>query len=301
MNSLTRGWSFLQQAWQMALKDRDLLKPSIYALIVSAIVTILGLIPLVAAALILGESTGTGQAVMGVIGALLLFAQYVVSYVFSGMTVYLIYGYLAEGDGRLDVAWNKVRREFWDIASLAAASTVVKLVANSLQKRNQRGGGAAVRGLLAGIMETVWTEASYLILPAIMIEDANLPAGIKRASQIVKDNLLLIGVSTVGVSWVTGLIGFVSGMFGLVVGAALGYGIISAFNSSTEGLILGIGVGALIFFGLVVVSSLVSAYTSTAYHTCLFLWARDVEKARAQGQSVPVAAPAPLQAALSGR
>jgi len=300
MNSLTRGWSFLQQAWQMALKDRDLLKPSIYALIVSAIVTILGLIPLVAAALILGESTGAGQAVMAVIGALLLFAQYVVSYVFSGMTVYLIYGYLAEGDGRLDVAWNKVRREFWDIASLAAASTVVKLIANSLRKRNRRVGGAAVRGLLAGIMETVWTEASYLILPAIMIEDANLPAGIRRASQIVKDNLLLIGVSTVGVNWVTGLIGFVSGMFGLVVGAALGYGIISAFNFSTVGLILGIGVGALIFFGLVVVSSLVSVYTSTAYHTCLFLWARDVEKARAQGQSVPVAAPAPLQAALSG-
>jgi uncharacterized membrane protein len=100
---------------------------------------------------------------------------------------------------------------------------------------------------------------------------------------------------------VTGLIGFFSGMFGLVVGAALGYGIISAFNSSTTGLILGIGVGALIFFGLVVVSSLVNSFTSTAYHTCLFLWARDVEKARAQGQSVPVAAPAPLQAALSGR
>jgi hypothetical protein len=37
---------------------------------------------------------------------------------------------------------------------------------------------------------------------------------------------------------------------------------------------------------------------STAYHTTLFLWARDVEKARAQGQAFAVAAPAPLQAAL---
>jgi len=224
----------------------------------------------------------------------------VVGYFFSGMTVYLIYGYLAEGDGRLGAAWNKVLREVWDIVSLAAASTAVKLVASSLRKRIRRGSGAVVGGLAAGILETVWGEASYLILPAIMIEDANLPGGIRRATQIVKDNLLLIGVSTVGVRWITGLIGFISGVVGLIVGGGLAYGIISASGSSTAGLVLGIGIGTWVFFGLVVVSSAVNSYTTTAYHTCLFLWAREVEKARAQGQTMAVAAPAPLQAALSG-
>jgi len=29
MQSLTRGWSFLKEAWQMAFKDNDLIKPSI--------------------------------------------------------------------------------------------------------------------------------------------------------------------------------------------------------------------------------------------------------------------------------
>ncbi len=27
MQSFSRGWSFLQQAWQMAFKDKDLIKP----------------------------------------------------------------------------------------------------------------------------------------------------------------------------------------------------------------------------------------------------------------------------------
>jgi len=27
MQSLSRGWSFMQQAWQMAFKDKDLIKP----------------------------------------------------------------------------------------------------------------------------------------------------------------------------------------------------------------------------------------------------------------------------------
>ena len=36
----------------------------------------------------------------------------------------------------------------------------------------------------------------------------------------------------------------------------------------------------------------------SAYNTCLFLWARDAERAQAQGKAIQVAAPAPLAAAL---
>ena len=50
MQSFSRGWSFLQQAWQMAFKDKDLIKPSIYALIVGTIVSVIGAIPIVIAA-----------------------------------------------------------------------------------------------------------------------------------------------------------------------------------------------------------------------------------------------------------
>ena len=48
MQSFSRGWSFLKQAWQMAVKDRDLIKPSIYSLIIGFIVSII-FIPLIIA------------------------------------------------------------------------------------------------------------------------------------------------------------------------------------------------------------------------------------------------------------
>ena len=299
MQSLSRGWSFLQQAWQMAFKDKDLIKPSIYALIVGFIVSIIGIVPLIAAAFLLGDNNFAGQAVMFVIGVLLIFAHYVVSYIFSGMTVYLIYGFLSEGDGRMDKAWAIVQREFWNIISLAAASTVVSVVASRLRRgQNRRGGAGWLGSALGGLLETVWTEASFLILPAMMIEDANLATGVKRATQIAKGNLLLIGVSTVGVRWITGLISFVLGAIGLVLGFGVGFGLISLFNSSTAALIVGIGLGAMIFLVFAMVASVISSYTMTAYNTCLFLWARDVEKAQAQGRPIQVAAPAPLAAAL---
>jgi hypothetical protein len=299
MQSLSRGWSFLQEAWRMAFKDKDLIRPSIYALIVGFFVSIIGIIPLIAAAFLLGDNSLVGQAAMVIIGAILIFAHYVVSYIFSGMTVYLIYGYLSEGDGRMDKAWAKVQREFWNIISLAAASTVVSVFTSQLRRgQNRRGGAGWIGSALGGLLETVWTEASYLILPAMMIEDANLATGVKRATQIAKGNLLLIGVSTVGVRWITGLISFVLGAIGLGVGLGVGFGLISLFNSSTIALILGIGLGAMIFFVFAMVASIISSYTMTAYNTCLFLWAREVEKAQAQGSSIQVAAPAPLAAAL---
>ncbi len=300
MQSLSRGWSFMQQAWQMAFKDKDLIKPSIYALAVGAIVSVIGLIPLIAVVFLFGgDNSLFGQIAMGVMGALLIFAHYVVSYIFSGMTVYLIYGYLAEGDGRMDKAWAKVQHEFFNIIALAAASTVVNLFTNQLRGGRNRRGGNLVGGMIAGLIDTVWTEASYLILPAMMIEDANLVAGVKRATQIAKGNLLLIGVSTVGVRWVTGLIGFVLGAIGLVIGLAIGGGMIAVLGSANVAVtVIAIAIGAMIFFAFAMVASVISSYTMTAYNTCLFLWARDVEKAQLAGQSIQVAAPAPLAAVL---
>jgi hypothetical protein len=298
MQSFSRGWSFLQQAWQMAFKDKDLIKPSIYALIVGTIISVIGAIPIIIVAIFLGDAGRFGQFVLAVMGAFLVFLNFVVSYVFSGMTVYLIYEYLTQGDGRMSTAWSIVRRDFFDLVTLAAVSTVVNVLKNAA-RRNRRGGIAA--GLVsaaAGLLEVLWTEAAFLILPAMVIEDINLVDGAKRVAQIVRDNLLLVGISTVGVRTVTGLIGFLLGVGGAVLGFGVGYGIIALLGTSTIGLVLGIGLGILIFLMLTMVASVISTYTSTAYHTCLYLWARNVEVAQTTGQPIRVTAPAPLAAVL---
>jgi hypothetical protein len=299
MESFSRGWSFLQQAWQMAFKDKDLIKPSIYALIVGTIVSVIGAIPIIIAAVLFGDAGRFGQFILAVMGAFLVFLNFVVSYVFSGMTVYLIYEYLTQGDGRMSTAWAIVRRDFFDLVTLAAVSTVVNVLKNAAQRNRRRGGIAA--GLIsaaAGLLEVLWTEASYLILPAMVIEDMNLSEAAKRVAQIVKDNLLLVGISTVGVRTVTGLIGFVLGVGGAVLGFAIGYGLIAVLGTGTLGLVIGIGLGVLIFLIFTMVASVISTYTSTAYHTCLYLWARNVEVAQTTGQPVQVSAPAPLAAVL---
>jgi membrane-anchored glycerophosphoryl diester phosphodiesterase (GDPDase) len=297
MESFSRGWSFLKQAWSMAFKDKDLLKPSIYALVVGGIVTMIGIIPIIIAAVIFGE-TEFGNIVLAVMGGVLMFVQFVVTYVFSGMTVYLIYGYLTKGDGRMDHAWAIVKRDFFDILTLAAASTAVGLIRNAA-RRNRRGGMAANFARQAtGLLETLWTEAAALVLPAMIIDDLNLKDGLQRVWKITKENLLLVGISTVGVKFVTGLIGFVFGVIGLVIAFAVGGAL--AFTGNSTLVVVGIVLGVLIFFTFVMFASVFSSYTNTAYHTCLYIWAKEVERATAEGKApAQVQAPAPLAAVLA--
>ena len=293
MDSFRRGWDFLKQSWKMALADRDLLKPSIYALIAGFVVSLITFIPMALAGFLLGDSK-IGQPIIYVLGAGLIFVQYLVGYIFSAMTVYLIFGYLAEGDGRMDKAWAIVRRDFWDIASLAAASTLVNLVKGAIRGKGKSG----VRNALAGLLDAVWTEATYLVLPAMVIEDINLKDGLKRATQIVKENLLLVGLSTVGVKAVTGLIGFLLGALGIGLGFGVGLGIVSAGGQAPWAWVTGIGIGILIATPFILAATVIGSYTTTAYHTCLYLWARDVEQAQSSGSSAQVEAPAPLRAVL---
>jgi hypothetical protein len=294
MDSLKRGFSFLKQSWQMALSDRDLLKPSLYALVAGFIVTILGTIPILSATFLLGENP-IGRVIIYVSGAFLIFAQYAVGYIFSAMTIYLIYGFLSEGDGRMDRAWGIVRRDFFDILSLALASTLVQLLKRAVQGKGRSG----ARNFLAGLLDTIWTQAAYLVLPAMVIEDISLRQGLRRATDIVRRNLLLVGVSAIGVKAITNLIGFVLGATGIGLGLGVGLGLVSLTSAAPAGIFAGISLGILIASAFILAAVVISSYTATAYHTCLYLWARDVERAQLaglDGETVP--APAPLAAVL---
>ncbi|MBN2388742.1 MAG: hypothetical protein JXB85_17125 [Anaerolineales bacterium] len=296
MQSFSRGWSFLKQAWQMAVKDRDLIKPSIYSLIVGFIVSIVFIVPLVGAGFLFGAESTVGNVVMFIIGAAMIFAQYSVGYIFSAMTVYLIFGFLAEGDGRMDKAWAVVKRDWLDILSLAGASTVVNLISSAVRGKNRNSG---VRNFLAGTINVVWTEAAFLLLPAMVIEDINLKDALKRIYHIIKNNLLLVGISTIGVKAVNGLIGFLLGAVGIGLGFGVGLGIVSlAGTEQVFGWVAGISLGVIIAGTFIMVATVVTSYTATAYHTCLYLWAREAEKAQESGQPIQVEAPAPLRAVL---
>lgn len=304
MDSIRRGFGFLKQAVGMARKDPDLLKPSIYALIVGAIATVILAAPTLGIAFIVGDSD-IGKVVLAVMSFITLFIQFTISYIFAGMTVRLVYDYLTHGDGRMDQAWATVRRDLFDIMTLAAVSALVKLIE---MMANQRRGKqknfnivGAIAAILASLLNKVWTVATYFILPAMIIEDLDLGKGVKRAAQIIKDNLLLVAVAEIGVGTVVGWIGFLLFVAAIALGAGLFFLIATLANWATAGIVIGAVAGILLAVAIILVVIVLSSYVTTAYHTCLFLWAREVEQARTRGvPDASVAAPAPLAALVTG-
>ncbi|MFC2028430.1 hypothetical protein ACFLTX_00715 [Chloroflexota bacterium] len=292
MESFSRGWDFLKQSWQMVQADRDLIKPSFYALFAGFIVAIIFILPMALVGFITGGSNSSiGTYVMIFMGALLVFVQSSVSYVFSAMTIYLIFGYLSDGDGRMDKAWAIIKRDWLDILSLAAATAFVSLIKGFVKGKGRNKG----RNFLSNLIDTVWVEAAFLILPSMVIEDKNLKDGLIRAGEIIKKNLLLVGISTVGIKAVNALISVLLGLFGLSLGFGISFGIVSLSGASTFGWISGISLGVFVAAIFFMLAAVISSYTATAYHTCLYLWACDIEKAE---DGHHVSAPSPLAAVL---
>jgi hypothetical protein len=268
----------------MASADRDLIKPSLMLVAVSLIITVVAIIPMVGVAMTLeGDARDYTLYVMG---ALMIFVQYVVSYFFSGLTIALVYGYITQGDGKMNEAMDAVKRNFGGILVLAVVSTLVKLIENAARNRKN-----VLGSIFAAILEAVWTTATYFVLPAIIIENLSFVPAIKRSAYMIKNNLLLVAVGYVGVGAVLGLISFVV----VVVGIAIGVAVAAAFAAlGTDAMVIvGIALAALIIGIMVALVSAANSYIQTAYYTCLFVWAAEVERVGQQAQ-----APAPLAAVM---
>src|SRR5512146_3414014 len=133
VDSLKRGYAFWIQAWRMARTDPDLLKPSLYTLLAGLVVLLIGLIPIAGSVLLFSGRT-YGLVVTGFFAALLFLALLCTGAIFSAMNVYLVYGYLAEGDGRLDRAWGFVKLHWLDLLGLSVAGLTTDLLGWAVQR-----------------------------------------------------------------------------------------------------------------------------------------------------------------------
>jgi len=276
IESWKKGWSFMGAAFAMARENKKLLAPSLIQVLVSIMYWIAWIAVLIAIHPHWSNGTWAG------VGAIATFGSFLIFYFFCGMTVNMIDVHLKGGKPSVGDGARDAGKNFVAIVFLALVSTVIEMFA-----RAARDNDSIVGKIVAGIVEAIWTTLAFLLLPAIIIEDAGFGAAMKRVRSLHKGNMLLIGLGEVGVRGVTGLIGFIWMM--LVFGVI--WVDVQVFSGWTA-LIFGVVVGGTMISLFVAFST----YLRMAYYTCLYLWAADVEK---QGQSAP--APLPLAIALGHR
>lgn len=274
VESFKKGWTFMKAAFRMAGENRKLLAPSVYCVVATIVYFVAWLAALIAIDPQWSDTTWT------IVGGIATFGSCMIFYFCCGMTVNMIDVHLkggkpSVGDGARDAGKNIVA-----IIFLALVSTVIEMAAKAARKNT-----SIVGKILAGIVEAIWTVVSFLLLPAIIIEDAPFGQAMRRVRDLHKRNLLLVGIGEVGVRAVTFVIGLV--WYALIIGVIYG-----AFHTMSvrPALVVTFLVGGTMF----ALFAAFNIYLRMAYYTCLYLWAVEVEQAG--GQHVP--APGPLGAAL---
>ena len=276
-SSISQGFAFIREAFSMAFTKRKLLAPSVYLVCATIVYYVVWIAILIAADVALDSTAG--YALEGA----MVFGNFVIFYFFMGMTVNMIDVHLKGGEPSVGEAFADALKNVVAIVTLAGISTIVELV-SKMARRRGRGIAGLVGALLASIIEAVWTVVSFLLLPIIIIEDCSVGAALRRAKQIHRDNLLLIGIGAVGVRFALNLVSLV----GFVLIFAVVY---LAFTvlSGTAALVLAILGGGT----LLALTAALQVFVRMAYYTCLYLWAVEVERVGGEAR-----APAPLAAAM---
>jgi len=278
-DSVGKGWRFIKEALGMGFENRTLFKPSVY-LVMATVVYIAAWIALIVVLDIdFEENQGTGA----VLGAVCTFGSFLIFYFFQGMTVNMVDAHLEGNEVSVSEAFRDARQNFLAIVFLAVISTIVSILTRAI-RGDDEGAGSIVGRIVAGIIESVWTVLTFLMLPAIIIEDIGIRDALSRVRALHKGNLLLVGVGEVGVRAISNLLGFV------VTLAIVGVVYVSLeVVGGTAGTVMAIGLGGT----MLALFTAFSIFVRMAYYTSLYLWAVKVEK---EGADAP--APLPLARAL---
>ena len=275
-DKLGLGWAFIKNAYAFAWQHKRLMLPIVYGGALSLVFWLLN--AAVFFAVVGGDVASikpfvdAHKEILAAWSLAVVFAQMVVHYGSMGMCVNMIDAQLKGLSPTLSTAFQDVLKNIGGIVALAIVGTIVELITSGRNRRRR----SLAYDMLAGVLDSFWTVASFLLLPVIMVEDVGLAAGLRRATTIHKSNLLQIAVGEVGINTIQGVLGFAIGavLFGL--GAAL-----VPFGTA------GIVVVALIAIVVLVALGAFNIFVKATYYTCLYLWASQIEKAAPENVIVP--------------
>lgn len=242
-------------SWRVLRKDRELLLIPIFSFLASIAVLALIWLPTLSAidtSALAGESEDPG-AVLLVVGIITAMALSIISVFFNGALVAGAHERLSGGDPTVRSA---VGRAFSRLPGLLPWAILTGTVGLILQAARERAGWLG--RFVVNMVGMAWQTATFLVVPAIVIDDHGAVSGLKASAALLKRTWGENIAARVGF----GLLGFVA-----IIPAVLVVVATSALGGAA--LVLGILV-AVPYLALVVV---VLTALNAVFQTALYLYA----------------------------
>jgi len=221
MGRISRTITLAKVSWQVLRRDRELLVLPVLSFVVSIGALLLLWLPTLAVADLSGLSSDEGQvdpmlAVVGIASALVLS---IVGVFFKGALVAGAHERLSGGDPTVKSALTRAVTHLGGLLPWALLTATVGLILSALRDRAGRLGQFAV-----SLIGMAWEAASFLVIPAIVVDDHGAVSGLKASASLLKrtwgENLASqIGFGLLGLAALIPaiLVVVVAGPIGLVV------------------------------------------------------------------------------------
>jgi hypothetical protein len=268
--SFFRVFSFMGQVLGMIGRSPMLLAP----LAINILAAVPLHIALVAISFLLPEEYSFVQYLFMFVACASL---YFVDYFSAGLNTSMIADAVTTGQPSLGNAFSRTLKASPGILIFALVSALFDLLENVAN--NQRG---MIRTILIGLLRTVWTTATYVMMPSMVIENLGFVGSFKRSKELMENDPTQVGVGVVGMGLITWILS--TGIF--FVANYLAFGLIGQFSPA-------LGMVAGLF--LINVSWALSGFLKSTYFTCYYLWASECAR---NGRASTEFAPAPLRSVL---
>ena len=252
MGRFANTWRLTKNSWSLLKQDRELLW--------LPILSMLTLLAIVAAAAVVGFVTGIFDADAGAeglggsaaaLGLVLAFAATATVVYFEGALVAGAHERMTGGDPTVRSALGKAASRLPSLLGWALITMTVGLVLRFLRERM-----GWLGQMLTFLAEAAWGVATYLVVPAIIIDDYGSFASVKHSMSLVRRTW---GENLIGQAGF-GLLGFVIALPIILVAVLI------AWLVPGVGLYIGIAVGVIGVLAVSVVVSALSLYFKTALY-----------------------------------
>ncbi|MCP3938967.1 MAG: hypothetical protein GY708_26775 [Actinomycetia bacterium] len=240
-------------SWQVLMHDRELLWIPVLSMFASLGLLIVLAIPAFAMLDTSSseESVSPGVAFVGLLAALGLS---VIAVFFKGALVAAAHDRMTGGDPTVSNAISRATKHIAGLVPWALLTATVGLILQAIRERS-----GILGRIVTNIAGAAWEIVTFLVIPAIIIDDMGAIDGVKRSGQLLKrtwgENL----AARVGF----GLVGFAAAIPLILVVVLL------AASGSTALLVVGIAI-AVVGFALI---SVVLTALNAIFQTALYMYA----------------------------
>lgn len=266
MNAFNRSWAITKLSFNVINQDRELIGFALLSFLFSTVFAVAMIFPSVLPTI--QENGLTAESLEIYQYAIIFLTYFGLAFIATFFNVCVVYTTKVRFEGGNATFSESIKFAFSKIGlitqwSLLSASVGLLLrILHNLAARLGKG-GQIISNIIISLMGMAWTIVTIFVVPVLVYEGLGPIDAVKKSARVIKETWGESLIRSIGL----GLIQFL--VFLLVI--AVSWGLTMALTSAFEvtGMLIGIGIGAL----LVLLTGLIFAVATAIFNTALYVYA----------------------------